>query len=102
MAKRAALCGFLCALFLSVASEARADCDSMLGDALGAFPCLVCPCFLVPAVCCASFADTPEFWDAVNGGCICFLCVGIDGPIVSASTGAELPAPAATQQAIAY
>lgn len=79
------------AVFLGFAAPARADCDSMLQDGLSACPCLVCPCFLVPAVCLASIADEPEFWDAVNGGCICFLCVGIDGPIVPVDAAVEVP-----------
>lgn len=96
--------GFGCWVWVAlVAAPARADCDTMLQDAVRACPCLVCPVCFVPGVCLATICDEPAFWDAVNGGCILWLCVGVDGPIVGAAAPAPPPpAPPSGAVAMAY
>lgn len=80
---------FAFALSLLTSAAGRADCDSMLGDALGACPCLACPLFLVPAVCCAGVLDDPDAVDCLTGGCLCYRFIGVDGPLLM--TQQELP-----------
>lgn len=55
------------------AAEVHADCRSLLHDAVKAVPCLICPCFFMPAFCCAETADTPEVQEFVHnsGRCCC-------------------------------
>jgi hypothetical protein len=87
-----ALLAVVVALVALWAPPASASCDSMLDDAVRACPCLVCPLFFVPAICCATAADSPDFWRCACGGCIVYDLIGIGDDSNAASAPAAPPA----------
>jgi len=98
------IAALLLLLALAFAAPARADCQTQLTDAAGSCGCLFCPVFFVPAFCCAQAADSSDnrqfCGNLLNGGCVCWRIIGVDGPIVRA---AEVPPPATLpSRAIAY
>jgi hypothetical protein len=91
VARRSALAFVLAAL---VSAPAAGDCKAQLSDATDACPCLFCPVFFVPAVCCADLWDDKSSRDTcvglATGDCLCFRLIGIDESVLKTP---ELPPP---------